>query len=259
MKAVEMISLKSPREIEAMRKACHLTAQVRALAGSMIRPGVTTHEIDTAVRRFIESHGAKPSFLGYGGFPGSACISVNDEVIHGIPGPRKLNEGDIVSVDVGAFLNGFHGDCAATFPCGQVSELALRLIEVTRQSFWEGIKLARKGNRISDVSHAVQQYVEANGFSVVREYVGHGVGAKLHEAPEVPNYGPAGHGPRLLPGMTLAVEPMVNAGDKAIRVLKDGWTVKTADGALSAHYENTILITEGEAEVLTVAEEIPYV
>ena len=255
-----MISLKSPREIEAMRKAGRLTAQARALAASMVRPGVTTHEIDAAVRRFIESHGAKPSFLGYGGFPGSACISVNDEVIHGIPGPRKLCEGVIVSVDVGAFLNGFHGDCAATIPCGEVSELALRLIGVTRQSFWEGIKLARRGNRLSDVSHAIQQYVESNGFSVVREYVGHGVGAKLHEAPEVPNYGPAGHGARLLPGMTLAVEPMVNAGDKAIRVLSDGWTVKTADGSLSAHYENSILITEGAPEVLTAAEEeIPYV
>ncbi len=259
MKSVEMISLKSPREIEAMRKAGRLTAQARALAASMVRPGVTTHEIDTAVRRFIESHGAKPSFLGYGGFPGSACISVNDEVIHGIPGPRKLCEGDIVSVDVGAFLGGFHGDCAATIPCGEVSEQALRLIEVTRQSFWEGIRLAHPGSRLSDVSHAIQQYVEAHGFSVVREYVGHGVGAKLHEAPEIPNYGPAGHGPRLLPGMTLAVEPMVNAGDKAIRVLKDGWTVKTADGSLSAHYENSILITEGEAEVLTAAEEVPYV
>lgn len=259
MKSVEMISLKSPREIEAMRKAGRLTAEARVLAGSMVRPGVTTHEIDTAVRRLIESHGGKPSFLGYGGFPGSACISVNDEVIHGIPGPRTLQEGDIVSIDVGAMIGGFHGDCAATFPCGQVSALALRLIEVTRQSFWESMKFARKGNRISDISHAVQTYVEANGFSVVREYVGHGVGAKLHEAPEVPNYGPAGHGARLLPGMTLAVEPMVNAGDKAIYMLKDGWTVKTADGSLAAHYENSILITEGEPEVLTVAQEIPYV
>ena len=256
MRAIEMISLKSPREIEAMRKAGRITAQARALAGSMVAPGVTTLEIDKAVRRFIESKGAKPSFLGYGGFPGSACISVNDEVIHGIPGSRKLREGDIVSVDVGAFVDGFHGDCAATFPCGKVSDEALRLIAVTEQSFWEGIKFARKGFRVSDISHAIQQYVEANGFSVVREYVGHGVGAKLHEAPEVPNYGPAGHGPRLLPGMTLAVEPMVNAGDKAIHVLKDGWTVKTLDASLSAHYENSILITEEEAEVLTAAEEM---
>ena len=250
-----MISLKSPREIEAMRRAGRITARARALAGSMVRPGITTKEIDKAVRDFIKSCGAKPSFLGYGGFPGSACISVNDEVIHGIPGSRTLQEGDIVSIDVGACIDGFHGDCAATFPCGQVSDEALRLITVTQQSFWEGIKFARPGYRVSDISHAVQQYVEANGFSVVREYVGHGVGAKLHEPPEIPNYGPAGHGARLQPGMTLAVEPMVNAGDKAIYVLKDGWTVKTKDGALSAHYENSILITEGEAEVLTAVEE----
>jgi len=258
VRGIEMISLKSPREIEAMRKAGRITAQARALAGSMVKPGVTTKEIDKAVRLFIKSCGAKPSFLGYGGFPGSACISVNDEVIHGIPGSRTLREGDIVSVDVGAFIDGFHGDCAATFPCGKVSDEALRLIAVTEQSFWEGIKFARQGCRVSDISHAIQQYVEANGFSVVREYVGHGVGAKLHEAPEVPNYGPAGHGARLLPGMTLAVEPMVNAGDKAIHVLKDGWTVKTLDGSLSAHYENSVLITEGEAEVLTVPEELSH-
>ena len=252
---MEMISLKSPREIECMRRAGRLTAQARALAGSLVRPGVTTHEIDTAVRKFIESHGAKPSFLGYGGFKGSACISINEEVIHGIPGPRKLKEGDIVSVDVGAYLDGFHGDCAATFPCGEVSDEALELIRVTEQSFWEGIKLARAGNRVFDISHAVQQYVESHGCSVVRDFVGHGVGAKLHEAPEVPNYGPAGHGPRLQPGMTIAVEPMVCAGDWRVKVLKDGWTTVSADGSLTAHYENTILITDGEPEVLTVAEE----
>ena len=187
---MEMISLKSPREIECMRRAGRLTAQARALAGSLVRPGVTTHEIDTAVRKFIESHGAKPSFLGYGGFKGSACISINEEVIHGIPGPRKLKEGDIVSVDVGAYLDGFHGDCAATFPCGEVSPEALELIRVTEQSFWEGIKLARAGNRVFDISHAVQQYVESHGCSVVRDFVGHGVGAKLH-GPRPP--APAGH------------------------------------------------------------------
>ena len=252
---MEMISLKSPREIECMRRAGRLTAQARALAGSLVRPGVTTHEIDTAVRRFIESHGAKPSFLGYGGFKGSACISVNEVVIHGIPGPLKLKEGDIVSVDVGAFLDGFHGDCAATFPCGQVSEEAMRLIRVTEQSFWEGIKLARAGNRVYDISHAVQQYVESHGYSVVRDFVGHGVGQKLHEAPEVPNFGPAGHGPRLQPGMTIAVEPMVCAGDWHVKVLKDGWTTVSADGSLTAHYENTILITDGEPEILTRAED----
>ena len=252
---MEMISLKSPREIECMRRAGRLTAQARALAGSLVRPGVTTHEIDTAVRKFIESHGAKPSFLGYGGFKGSACISINEEVIHGIPGPRKLKEGDIVSVDVGAYLDGFHGDCAATFPCGEVSPEAMELIRVTEQSFWEGIKLARAGNRVFDISHAVQQYVESHGCSVVRDFVGHGVGAKLHEAPEVPNFGPAGHGPRLQPGMTIAVEPMVCAGDWHVKVLKDGWTTVSADGSLTAHYENTILITDGEPEVLTWAEE----
>ena len=255
---MEMISLKSPREIECMRRAGRLTAQARALAGSLVRPGVTTHEIDTAVRKFIESHGAKPSFLGYGGFKGSACISINEEVIHGIPGPRKLKEGDIVSVDVGAYLDGFHGDCAATFPCGEVSDEAMELIRVTEQSFWEGIKLARAGNRVFDISHAVQQYVESHGCSVVRDFVGHGVGAKLHEAPEVPNFGPAGHGPRLQPGMTIAVEPMVCAGDWRVKVLKDGWTTVSADGSLTAHYENTILITEDGPEILTVTDADAY-
>lgn len=252
--SIEMISLKSPREIEAMRKAGRLTAQARALAGSMVRPGVTTKEIDTAVRRFIESHGAKPSFLGYGGYPGSACISVNDEIIHGIPGERRIEEGDIVSVDVGACYKGFHGDCAGSFIAGAGSEEAKRLIEVTRQSFFEGIKFARQGYRVSDISHAIQQYVESFGYSVVREYVGHGVGSKLHEAPEVPNYGQPGHGPRLIKGMTIAIEPMVNAGDVGIRVLDNDWTVVTQDGSLSAHYENTVLITDGEPEILTVGD-----
>ena len=249
---LDMISLKSPREIEAMRRAGRITAQARALAGSMVAPGVTTHEIDQAVRRFIESHGAKPSFLGYSGFPGSACISVNEEVIHDIPGPRKLKDGDIVSVDVGAFIGGFHGDCAATFPCGKVSDEAMKLIQVTEQSFWEGMKYAHQGCRVSDIGHAVQEYVEANGFSVVRDFVGHGVGAKLHEPPEVRNYGPGGHGPRLVSGMTLAVEPMVNVGDWQVKVLSDGWTTISRDGSLTAHYENSILITDGEPEILTV-------
>ena len=226
------------------------------MAGELVRPGVTTLEIDQAVRRYIESHGARPSFLGYGGFPGSACISVNEVVIHGIPsGKIVLKEGDLVSVDVGACLDGFHGDCAATFPCGQVSDEARRLMEVTEASFWEGIRFARAGQRVSDISHAVQQYVEANGYSVVRDFVGHGVGARLHEPPEVPNYGPAGHGARLQPGMTIAVEPMVCQGDWQVRVLKDRWTTVTQDGSLAAHYENTILITEGEPEILTVCEE----
>ena len=252
---MELIALKSPRELDCMRRAGRITAAARALAGKLVKPGVTTLQIDHAVRKFIEEQGAKPSFLGYAGYPGSACISVNDEVIHGIPGHRKLQEGDIVSVDVGAYIDGFHGDCAATFPCGQVSEEALRLIQVTEQSFWAGMEAARSGNRVSDISHAVQQYVEAHGCSVVRDYVGHGVGSKLHEAPEVPNYGPAGHGPRLQPGMTLAVEPMVNAGGWEIKVLKDGWTVKTVDGSLSAHYENSIAITENGPEILTRTED----
>ena len=248
---MEMISIKSPHEIELMRKAGRITAAARALAGKLVVPGKTTLEIDTAVRKFIESQGAKPSFLGYGGFPGSACISVNEVVIHGIPDHRVLKEGDIVSVDVGACIGGFHGDCAATFPCGKVSPEAERLISVTEQSFWEGIKYARVGQRISDVSHAVQQYVEAHGYSVVRDFVGHGVGAKLHEPPEVPNYGPAGHGVRFQPGMTIAVEPMVCAGDWHVKVLKDKWTTVTTDGSLAAHYENSILITDGEPEILT--------
>lgn len=246
-----MISLKSPRDIERMRLAGQITAAARELAGKMVRPGVTTLEIDTAVRKFIESRGATPSFLGYGGFPGSACISVNDEVIHGIPGNLVLKEGDIVSVDVGACIGGFHGDCAATFPCGTISPEAARLIAVTEQSFWEGMKFARFGYRIGDISAAIQKYVEDNGFSIVRDYVGHGVGANLHESPEVPNYGKPGHGPRLAPGMTLAVEPMVNQGGWKVKVMKDGWTVRTADGSLAAHYENSFLITKGEPEILT--------
>lgn len=252
-----MISLKSARDIEGMRRAGQITAAARALAGKMVRPGVTTLEIDNAVRKFITGHGARPSFLHFPGppgtrpFPGAACISVNDEVIHGIPGKQVLREGDIVSVDVGAYIGGFHGDCAGTFACGEVSDEAARLIAVTEQSFWEGIKFARFGYRVSDISHAVQEYVEDHGFSVVRDYVGHGVGTQLHEPPEVPNYGKPGHGPRLAPGMTLAVEPMVNQGGARIKVMRDGWTVRTADGALSAHYENSILITKGEPEILT--------
>ncbi len=247
-----MIILKSAREIELMRRAGKITAAARALAGEMVKPGVTTQEIDKAVYRFIKSQGAEPSFLNYNGYPASVCISVNDEIIHGIPGKRVLQEGDIVSIDVGAFIGGFHGDCAATYACGAISDEAQRLIDVTRQSFFEGAKFVREGYRISDVGHAVQEYVEANGFSVVREYVGHGVGRKMHEAPEVPNYGAPGHGPKLLRGMTIALEPMVNMGAADIRQMPDGWTVKTADGKYAAHYENTLLITADEPEILTV-------
>ena len=249
-----MIAIKNERELVAMRKACKITAAARALAGEMVRPGVSTKQIDKAVHDFIVSQGAKPSFLGYHGYPASVCISVNDTVIHGIPGGYTLRDGDIVSIDVGAYYQGFHGDCAATFPCGTVSAEAMRLIEVTKQSFFEGIRYARPGRRVSDISHAIQTYVESNGFSIVRTFVGHGVGAQLHEEPEVPNFGNPGRGPRLLKGMTLAIEPMVNAGVHDVRVLKDGWTVKTNDGKLSAHYENTVLITDGEPEILTVAE-----
>ena len=234
-----------------MRRAGKITAAARALAGEMVKPGVTTREIDRAVEQFIRKNGAVPSFLNYHGYPGSACISVNDEVIHGIPGNRVLKEGDIVSVDVGAYIGGFHGDCAATFACGEISPEAQRLIDVTRESFFRGIACAREGKRLFDISAAVQEYVEANGFTVVREFVGHGIGRQLHESPEVPNYGTAGRGPRLLRGMTLAIEPMVNAGAASIRQLNDGWTVKTLDGKLSAHYENTVLITDGEPEILT--------
>ena len=246
-----MITLKSDQEVELMRLAGKITAAARALAGEMVTPGVTTQEIDKAVFRFIHKQGAIPSFLHYNGYPASVCISVNDEIIHGIPGKRKLQEGDIVSIDVGACIHGYHGDCAATFACGAISAEAKRLIEVTQESFYQGIRFARQGNRISDISHAVQEYVETNGFSVVREYVGHGIGTKMHESPEVPNFGAPGKGPRLLRGMTIAVEPMVNMGGAGILQMPDGWTVKTADGKWAAHYENTVLITDGEPELLT--------
>ena len=249
-----MIVIKNSQELQDMRQACKITAAARALAGEMVRPGVTTGAIDKAVHDYIVSQGAKPSFLGYHGFPGSTCISVNSTVIHGIPGSYVLQDGDIVSVDVGAYYRGFHGDCAATFPCGTIRADAQKLIDVTKQSFFEGIRFAKKGYRVSDISHAIQTYVEENGFSVVRAFVGHGVGAQLHEEPEVPNFGKPGRGPRLLPGITLAIEPMVNVGVPDVMILNDHWTVVTADGKLSAHYENTVLITDGEPEILTVAE-----
>ena len=246
-----MITLKSGKEIDLMRRAGKITAAARALARDMVKPGVTTAQIDKAVYQFIKSQGAVPSFLHYNGYPASVCVSVNDEIIHGIPGKRVLHEGDIVSVDVGAYIGGYHGDCAGTYPCGQVSAEAMDLIRVTQDSFFEGLKYAREGYRLSDISHAVQAYVESHGYSIVREYVGHGIGRNMHEAPEVPNYGLPGHGPRLLRGMTIAVEPMVNAGGAGIINMPDGWTVKTADGKNAAHYENTILITAGDPELLT--------
>ena len=234
-----------------MQKACRLSAQVLQLAGEMVEPGVTTGEIDRAVKKFILSHGAKPSFLGYGGFPGSACISINDQVIHGIPGGRVIQAGDIVSVDVGAFIGGFHGDNAATFAAGEVSPEAQRLMDATRRSLELGIEAAVPGNRIGDIGFAVQSYIESQGFSLVREFVGHGVGRDLHEEPEVPNYGRPGHGARLVPGMTIAIEPMVNQKGYQVEVLGDGWTTVTKDGGLSAHFENTIAITESGPVILT--------
>ena len=258
----EPIYIKSHSEIELMRQAGKITAGARTVARQAVRDGISTKQIDRLVHDFITKNGAYPTFLNYNGFPGSACISVNDEVIHGIPGKKIVHSGDIVSLDVGATYKGFVGDCAGTFPCGEVSNEARRLIEVTRQSFFEGIRFAREGYRISDIGAAIQEYVESHGYSVVRDYVGHGVGKNLHEAPEVPNFkaerkflARTGN-PRLVKGMTIAVEPMVNAGDWQIKELDNGWTVVTADGSLSAHYENTILITDGEPEILTMADDI---
>ena len=250
------IVIKSEREIELMRQACRITAGARTIARQGIADGVTTRELDKEIRRYIVKNGAVPTFYHYAGFPGNACISINDEVIHGIPGSRVIHNGDIVSVDVGAKIHGFTGDCAGTYACGEVSEEARKLMAVTRQSFFEGIKFARVGYRISDIGHAIQEYVESHGFAVVREYEGHGVGAKLHEDPEIPNFGAPGHGPRLVKGMTLAIEPMVTAGDWKVRVLDNDWTAVTIDGSLAAHYENTILITDGEPEILTTAEDL---
>lgn len=246
-----MIILKNKLDIQHMRDSGKIAALARAVGGEMAKAGVTTAAIDTKVRQVIMSHGATPSFLGYGGFPASACVSVNNEVIHGIPGGRELVDGDIVKIDVGALYKGYHSDCAATFAVGAVSEEASKLISVTEQSFYRGMEMALPQNRIGDISAAVQQYVEANGFSVVREYVGHGVGRELHEDPSVPNYGRAGHGVRLLPGMTIAIEPMVTGGDYAVRVFPNDWTVVTVDGSLSAHYENTVAITSNGPVILT--------
>lgn len=247
-----MITLKSGDEIIRMRDAGRIAAIAREIGGECVREGVTTAQIDREIKKCILSHGAKPSFLGYGGFPASACISVNEEIIHGIPSSsRVLKNGDIVKIDVGAYYKGFHGDCAATFTVGEVSEEAKRLISVTKESFFKGVAAINSGARIGDIGHAVQSYAESFGFSVVREYIGHGVGRKLHEDPEVPNYGTPGHGQRLREGMTIAIEPMVNVGDWDVRVLDNDWTVVTADGKLSAHYENTVAITANGVLILT--------
>ena len=247
-----MIIIKNSEQIALMKQAGRITAEALLVARDMIRPGISTKEIDTKIRTFIEKCGAVPSFLGYGGFPGSACISINEEVIHGIPSDRViLSEGDIVKIDVGARFRGYNGDSARTYPVGKVSDEALRLISVTERSFYEAMKFAKAGNRVGDIGFAVESFVISNGFSVVRDYVGHGVGKDLHEEPEIPNFGRAGRGARLYSGMTLAIEPMVNAGVQNVKVKSDGWTVVTLDGKLSAHYENSIAVTDSDPIVLT--------
>ncbi len=246
-----MISVKSSRDLKLMREACVISARALQLGGQAVQPGVTTGEIDRIIRQYIESMGAKPNFLGYGGFPASACISVNEVVIHGIPDNRVLKEGDIVSIDCGAMINGFNGDNAATFAVGKVSREAQALMDATRESLYEGIQMATAGNRIGDIGAAVQRYVEMRGYSVVRQFVGHGVGTDLHEDPSVPNFGTPGRGVKLLPGMTLAIEPMVNAGTHEVSILGDGWTTVTKDGRLSAHFEHTIAITPSGPVILT--------
>ncbi len=247
-----MIVLKSVEELKKMRAAGRISQKALRLAGEAVEPGVTTLELDAIVRKYIEEQGAIPSFLGYGGFPASACISVNNVVIHGIPsGSCVLKQGDIVSIDVGACLDGFHGDNAWTFPCGDISKDAQRLLDTTREALFEGINAARKGNRVGDIGHAVSQYAELRSYSVVRDFTGHGVGAKLHEAPNVPNYGTPGRGAALLPGMAIAIEPMINMGTHKVRVLRDKWTTVTADGKLSAHFEHTVAITPDGPVILT--------
>ena len=247
-----MIVIKSESEIAAMRLACKISAQALKLAGELIKEGVTTRQLDSEVHKFIVSCGAKPSFLGYGGFPNALCISLNDTVIHGIPGDSRIVSGDIVSIDVGAHINGFHGDNAYTFEVGKVDAAAHRLLEVTKRSLELGIAKAVVGGRVGDIGAAVQQHAEAHGYGVVRQFVGHGVGGKLHEDPEVPNYGRAGSGARLYAGMTIAIEPMINEHSGDVKVLKDGWTVKTIDGGLSAHFEHTVLLTPSGPQILTV-------
>ena len=240
-----MIQLKNGDQIRIMKEAGRITGEALLVARDHVRPGISTYELDRLVREHIEKSGAKPSFLGYGGFPASACISINDEVIHGIPSKKRfLEEGDIVKIDVGAFYKGFHGDSARTIPVGKVSDQALKLIQVTRDSFFAGIAALKVGNRLGDLGHAIDELVTANGFSTVKRYIGHGVGQALHESPDVPNYGTPGRGTRLCVGMTLAIEPMVNMGVETVRELSDGWTVKTADGSLSAHYENSVALTQ---------------
>ena len=250
-----MIQLKNPDQIKIMKEGGRITGEALLVARDHVRPGISTYELDRLVRESIEKAGAKPSFLGYGGFPGSACISINDEVIHGIPSKKRfLEEGDIVKVDVGAFYKGFHGDSARTIPVGRVSDEALKLIEVTRASFFAGIEQLKVGTRLGDDGAAIDGLVVANGFSTVKRYIGHGIGHELHESPDVPNYGTPGRGTRLCAGLVIAIEPMVNIGTETVRELSDGWTVKTADGSLSAHYENTVALTGDGIINLTLIE-----
>lgn len=246
-----MVVLKTSKELSDMKIACQLSAQALAYAGEVIKPGVSTAHVDKLLHEFIVSRGGKPNFLNYNGFPGSACISVNEEVIHGIPGGRILKEGDIVSVDIGAAVNGYNGDNAYTFPVGEISAEAQQLLDVTKECLKRGIEAAQPGNRIGDIGFAVQSYAESFGYGVVREYVGHGVGRKLHESPEVPNFGTPGRGQRLLPGMTIAIEPMINVKGAGVTVAKDG-CVRTKSGSLSAHFEHTIAITPDGPVILTV-------
>ena len=250
-----MIQIKNSVQIAAMKEAGRITGEALLVAREHIREGISTKQLDTLIRQHIEKQGAKPSFLGLYGFPGSACISINDEVIHGIPSEKRiLQEGDIVKIDVGAFYKGYHGDSARTFAVGRVSEEAARLIAATKESFYRGLDAVRIGNRIGDIGHAIDSYVTGQGFSAVRRYVGHGVGRAVHEAPDVPNYGTPGRGPRLSAGLVIAIEPMINAGSYEVCQLSDGWTVKTADGKLSAHYENTVALTADGVINLTEVE-----
>lgn len=246
-----MITRKSTRELRYMRDAGRVVANVFQELEKAIRPGVTTGELNDLAEEFITRQGARPAFKGLYGFPAAICTSVNEQVVHGIPGLRKLEAGDIISIDIGAEINGYFGDAAMTFPVGDIGLDARRLLDVTREALFAGIEKARTGNRLSDISHAIQSYVEKHGFSVVRDYVGHGIGRKMHEDPQVPNFGRPGRGPRLEPGMTLAIEPMVNMGTHEVTTLDDNWTVVTRDGSLSAHFEHTVAITNGAAEILT--------
>lgn len=245
------ITIKTQEQIEKMRIAGGILIDLIDILEEMIKPGITTGELDKVAEDFIRSRGAVPSFLGYGGFPNTLCTSVNEEIVHGIPGSRKLKNGDIISIDMGSYINGYHGDCARTYGVGEISEESQKLIDVTRQSFFEGIKFAKAGNHLYEISAAVQDYAESFGFGVVRDYVGHGIGRNMHEDPSIPNYRQIGRGPKLQKGMVIAVEPMITAGSYKCRVLKDGWTAVTRDGSNAAHYENTVLITDGEPELLT--------